>query len=245
MPPEPDALVVPDWPAPSGVRACTTTRRRPAGAGGSAEFALRRPEAGEPPQLGANRRLLKTVLDLPAEPAWLNQVHGRRAVELPLPGTFIPEADAAFTRTKKQVCVVLTADCLPVLCCDRDGTVVAAVHAGWRGLQQGIVARVVGQLGVEPRSMLAWLGPAIGPASYEVDDAVRDAFGHFGVEDAFQSSRPGHWWMDLYAVARAQLRGAGVESVYGGGYCTCRDERFFSYRGGDETGRMASLIWME
>jgi len=207
-------LVVPDWPAPPKVRALMTTRNTD--------------QAG-----------LRALL--PAEPAWLRQVHGTRVVRLDQ-GASNFEADAAVTGTKNQVCAVRAADCMPVLLADEGATVVGAAHAGWRGLSSGVIENTVQAMGTRGERLLAWLGPAIGPKVYEVGDEVRDAFKE---KDAFSATRPGHWLLDLYAVARQRLRSCGVERIYGGGYCTYSEpQRFYSYRRDRTSGRMAALIWL-
>ncbi len=271
--------IVPDWPAPAHVRALTTTR---AGGVSRAPFDSFNPAGhvgDDPAAVAENRRILRA--SLPAEPLWLNQVHGSRVIELALPlhrigdssqgetgdvaqsplaspfhtGEVAPEADASFTRQPGQVCAVLTADCLPVLFCDEAGTVVAATHAGWRGLAGGVLEETVKAMGVAPDRILAWLGPAIGPASFEVGPEVREAFvdRHAMAGIAFRPALPGtldesprKWLADIYMLARIRLAAVGVERVYGGGACTFRDSgRFFSYRRDGQTGRMGSLIWFE
>jgi YfiH family protein len=170
-------------------------------------------------------------------------VHGSGVVTFPESdaGT---EADAIISFEPGQVCAVMTADCLPVLLCSRSGDRVAAVHAGWRGLAAGVLQAAVAALNVAPAGLLAWLGPAIGPAVYEVGHEVTTAF-----REEFPAGfkrRGERWLMDLYSLARLKLQGAGVTAIYGGGFCTCSDsERFFSYRRDGETGRMASLVWLE
>jgi YfiH family protein len=210
-------MIRPDWPAHERVRAFVTTR----------DFG----DLKDP----AVRRKLSTLL--PAEPAWLKQVHGARVFEAPAGG----EADAAFTRKSGIVCAVQMADCMPVLFADQAGTAVAAAHAGWRGLSSGVLEATIAALGVPARELVAWLGPAIGPRVYEVGDEVRDAFR--GYEAAFTPTRPGHWLLDLYAVARRKL--AGLKSVTGGGFCTYAErERFFSYRRDRTSSRMGAFIWL-
>jgi YfiH family protein len=207
-------LIYPDWPAPPNVRAVMTTRNT------------------DPGGLSAL---------LPAEPAWLRQVHGTRVVRLDR-GVSNPEADAAVTGTKNQVCAIRAADCMPVLLVDEGATVVGAAHAGWRGLSAGVIENTVQAMGIPGERVLAWLGPAIGPKVYEVGDEVRDAFRE---KDAFSPTRPGHWLLDLYAVARQRLRSYGVERIFGGSYCTYSEaQRFYSYRRDGSSGRMAALIWL-
>jgi len=207
-------LVLPDWPAPPNVRALMTTRNTD--------------QAG-----------LRALL--PAEPAWLRQVHGTRVVRLDQ-GASTSEADAAVTGAKNQVCAVRAADCMPVLLVDEAATVVGAAHAGWRGLSSGVIENTVQAMGIPGGRLLAWLGPAIGPKVYEVGDEVRDAFQE---KDAFSPTRPGHWLLDLYAVTRQRLRARGVQRIFGGTYCTYSEpQRFYSYRRDGTSGRMAALIWL-
>ena len=193
-----------------------------------------------------NRQRLRSQLDLPAEPLWLNQVHGTKLVDAAVasPDT---EADGAWARQAGLVCAVMTADCLPLLMCRDDAGAVAAVHAGWRGLAAGIVQRAVAALG-PPDSLLAWLGPAIGPSAFEVGQEVRDAF----VQQepwsgqSFLEQGDGKYRADLYALARRILIQSGVTRIYGGAWCTwSQPERFYSYRRDGDTGRMASLIWLD
>ena len=243
MPHPEHPFVFPDWPAPDHVRAVTTTRRHPDGV--DASFNLATHVKDDPDQVIRNRSALKRQLELSAEPCWLRQVHGRKVVRFDQPQPDTVEADAGLTTVPGLACVVLTADCLPVLLCDRAGSVVAAVHAGWRGLQQNIIAETIHDMAVQPENLLAWLGPAISAQAYEVDDGVYSRFDRQRYGGAFQPTRPGHWSLDLCTIARYQLDGAGVQAVYGGGYCTFRqNDLFFSYRRENETGRMASLIWM-
>jgi polyphenol oxidase len=178
---------------------------------------------------------------LPDEPAWLRQVHGTRVVNLDHPASN-PEGDAAITGMKNRVCAIRVADCMPVLLADETGSVIGAAHAGWRGLCAGVLENTVGAMGVSGEKILAWLGPAIGPKVYEVGDEVRAAFNE---KDAFLPTRPGHWLLDLYAVARQRLRARGVERIFGGGYCTYSDpQRFYSYRRDGTSGRMAAFLWL-
>jgi polyphenol oxidase len=211
-------MIVPDWPVPPHVRACITTR------------------AEGDVALDDTRRKLRARL--PAEPAWLKQVHGKQVIDLDLdpPG----EADAGLTRKKNKVCVAQMADCMPVLFSDVEGTVVAAAHAGWRGLAGGVLEATVQAMGVPPEKIVAWMGPAIGPRVYEVGEEVRAAFA--GYESALTPNRPGHWLLDLYAVARAKL--ASLKSVSGGGYCTYSEARFYSYRRDRTRSRMGAFIWL-
>ncbi len=187
-----------------------------------------------------NTRLEELHALLPGEPVWLRQVHGTRVIDLDRPAAL--EGDAAITRVAGTVCAIQAADCLPVLLADEAGTVVGGAHAGWRGLSAGVIEATIKQMDVPGKKLLAWLGPAIGPKVYEVGDEVRAAFVE---KEAFSPTRPGHWLLDLYAVARRRLHEQGVERIFGGGFCTYSDpERFYSYRRDGRTGRMAALIWL-
>jgi polyphenol oxidase len=239
-------MILPDWPAPPGVHSLMTTRE--GGVSGPPWTSLNLGDhvGDDPADVVANRARLRR--QLPAEPGWLRQVHSKRVVELGRDGN--READAAFTRQAGTVCAVLTADCLPLLFCDRAGSVVAAAHAGWRGLANGILEASVAAMQVPPGEILAWMGAAIGPQAFEVGDEVREAFvsRHPEAAAAFlphPSSVPGKWLADIYRLARIRLAGVGVDAVYGGGRCTFSErESFYSYRRDGVTGRMASLVWL-
>ncbi len=244
---EPLACLRPQWPAPPGVRALSTCR-----SGGYSQppyeaFNLAAHVGDEAGAVAANRRRLQQLAVLPAPPRWLQQVHGTTIVDAAsaAPGC---RADGALTRRPGVVCAVLTADCLPLLLCERRGRSVAALHCGWRGLAAGIIEQALARLAAPGHEFLAWLGPAIGAAAFEVGREVREAFvsRHPAAAGAFAPGRDGRWHADLYALARQRLAGCGVEQVYGGGYCTWHEaDRFFSYRRDGVTGRMATLIWME
>ncbi len=242
----PDDLILPDWPAPARVRAACTLRTGGVSGGPYASLNLGDHVGDAPAAVAANRARLAAALAFPAEPLWLNQVHGCTVAES---GTAVAgcEADAAVARGPGRACAVLTADCLPVLFCDLDGSRVAAVHAGWRGLAAGVLEAAVTALQTEPGRLLAWLGPAIGPSAYEVGGEVRRAFleNTPGADAAFRPSPAGRWLADLYTLARLRLAAAGVTAVYGGHWCTfTAADRFFSYRRDGVTGRMASLVWI-
>ncbi len=240
-------MIVPDWPAPPNVRAVTTTREGGVSLPPYDSLNLADHVGDSAAAVLANRRHLGKQLDLPAEPRWLDQVHGNTAVDAATCGER-PPADASFSRRAGVVCAVLTADCLPVLLCTRDGSAIAAAHAGWRGLVSGVLESTVEALGTEPQQLLAWLGPAIGPAAFEVGAEVREAFvaKHSAAGAAFTARVNGRWLADLYRLARIRLRAAGVGAVHGGGFCTLTDrERFYSFRRDKITGRMASLIWLQ
>ncbi len=238
--------ITPDWPAPTWVRAVSTTRNGGVSSGAYASFNLGAHVGDAAECVAENRRRLRDALNLPNEPRWLRQVHGTRVMRVD--GTTVgQEYDAAYTDRAGEICAIMAADCLPVLLCDREGTMVAAAHAGWRGLAAGVLEATLAAMGIAPESLLAWLGPAIGPNVYEVGDEVRDAFtrGQPEAELAFEAAGNGKWLCDLYQLAGQRLLRAGVRQIYGGGFCTCRErERFFSYRRDGECGRMGTLIWI-
>ena len=248
-----------DWPAPRGVRG-GSTRRHGLGVSPPPFDALnlgghRAAGGDDAVTVRANREALRLALGLPSTPHWLRQVHGTavfdadaRTVEgVAVPAdSEEPEADAAVTRCADVVLAVLHADCLPVLLCSDDGAVLGAAHAGWRGLAAGVVEATVAAMGVPGESVLAWLGPAAGPERYDVGDEERAAFTErdAAARGAFTPTRPGHWRVDLYALARRRLASLGVSRVSGGGRCTIGEPHaFFSHRRDARTGRMASLLW--
>ncbi len=239
--------ITPGWSAPARVRAASTTRSGGVSRGAFAALNLGDHVGDAPGDVARNRELLVAALALPAEPCWLDQVHGVEVVPAHAHGAG-RLADGAWTDRPGVVCAVMTADCLPILLADRSGTRVAALHGGWRGLVAGIVARGVEALGVDPRELVAWLGPAIGPRAYQVGDEVRSAFTELGMRhaQAFTPVGEGRWLADLYGLARAELHGLGVREVGGGDRCTHSEPEFFySYRRDGRTGRAATLIWME
>lgn len=235
-------FLTPDWPVPANVRVLVTTR-----AGGISVAPwdgcnLADHVGDDPAAVAENRRRLRA--HLPGEPVWLKQVHGVRCIDAEVAGS--NEADAAFTRAPSVVCAVLTADCLPVLLCDMAGSVVAAAHAGWRGLAAGIIESTVRSLDVPGEQIMAWLGPAIGPDNFEVGDEVREAFVSHDPQaaSAFAQRSNGQWLCDIYQLAQKRLAALGVCRIASADFCTVRDaERFYSYRRDGVTGRMASLIW--
>lgn len=249
----PPALLAADWPAPPGVHGFTTLRH---GAGVSQapfdRFNMGLRCGDEPAAVQRNRAGLAALAGLPAEPAWLRQVHGTGVFRagIDADARAEPEADAAVTSVPGAVLAILTADCLPVLLCADDGREVAAAHAGWRGLAAGVLEATVTAMATPPRRLMAWLGPAAGPASYEVGIEVYDAFvaRDWAAGSAFTSTRPHHWRVDLYALARRRLEQAGLAParIFGGGLDTIGDPaRFYSHRRDRRTGRMASVIWMD
>jgi YfiH family protein len=240
-----------DWPAPLNVKTAISTREGGVSLPPYDGLNLGSHVDDRPEAVAQNRQLFKQQAGMPAEPLWLNQVHGTDCVLLEQTdfsvGPFT--ADASTTKTKGVVSVVLTADCLPVLFCDAAGTQVAAAHAGWRGLVDGVLEQTLAKF-PEPNSVMAWLGPAIGPTAFEVGDEVRLAFmaKDIKADAAFRAvpDKAGKWLADLYQLARLRLNAAGVSQVYGGGFCTYTDSHdFYSYRRDGQTGRMASCIWID
>jgi YfiH family protein len=236
--------IVPEWPAPARVHGLITTRIGGVSLGAHASFNPGLRADDDPVAVAANRAILRT--HLPQEPAWLRQVHGVRVVQAD-EVTGEPEADAAYTRQPGTVCVVMIADCLPVLLCDANASVVGAAHAGWRGLSSGVLENTIAAMNVPATDLLAFLGPAIGPDAFEVGADVRDAFIACDetADAAFTPLGEGKWLADLFLLARQRLARQGISRIYGGGLCTYRDAaRFYSYRRDKMTGRMAAMIWL-
>ena len=266
-------LIRPDWPAPPGVAAAATTRAGGVSLAPYDSLNLGALVGDLPERVAANRRLMQAALGLPEAPVWLRQVHGVRVVEAASlrdpgnaqeggretlgltpaelavlgPSVLGPDADAVWSDRPGEVCAILTADCLPVLFCRDDGGKVAAAHAGWRGLLDGVLEATVAALDEPGERLLAWLGPAIGPTAFEVGEEVRAAFiaRDPGAAAYFRPSPAGRWLADLYGLARLRLASVGLTRCYGGDFCTLTDaSRFYSYRRDGVTGRMASLIWI-
>ncbi len=241
-------LLIPGWPSPARVRSASSTRQGGVSQSPFDSLNLALHVDDRMADVVSNRRRLAEKLALPGEPHWLNQVHGTTVVDLDEVLSELPDADASVTRTANTVCAVLTADCLPVLFCDRGGTQVAAAHAGWRGLAAGMLETTVETFTAAPEEILVWLGPAIGSQAFEVGDEVRQAFCDVDptAEQAFMATRPGHWNADLGQLARQHLARMGINNVYGGGHCTFSEaDDFYSFRRDGNTGRMVSLIWLE
>ncbi len=251
-----DGFIRAKWPVPANVKTCITTRSGGVSLAPYASNNLAQHVGDDPARVVQNRQALITHAALPAEPQWLEQIHGTRLVEACGDGR-VRTADGCFSRHLGQPCAVLTADCLPVLLCNKAGTQVAAAHAGWRGLADGIVREAVASFTASPLELLVYLGPAIGPDAFEVGVDVLESFfdsamseeHSSAIADAFRPSlqRPLHFYADIYALARAELIALGMpaDAIYGGSFCTYSDaDHFYSYRRDGVTGRMASLIWL-
>jgi YfiH family protein len=241
-------LIRPDWRVSTRVNACVTTR-----VGGYSSAPYDSLNVGnhvddDPESVQHNRKRLSRILGLPSEPKWLNQVHGKTVLNA-AQIQFGDQADASFSHESGVVCVVMTADCLPVFFSNVEGREVAVAHAGWRGLCSGVLEATIDAMQAPPSRIVAWLGPAIGPECFEVGDDVRSAFQQTdsAATQAFRSSSNGKWLADIYTLARLRLERVGIKKLFGGGLCTFQDgRRFYSYRrDGPQSGRMASLIWME
>ncbi|MGR8999650.1 MAG: peptidoglycan editing factor PgeF [Gammaproteobacteria bacterium] len=235
----------PDWPAPANIHAASTLRTGGVSQGIYASLNPAAHVSDDAERVRQNRQIIREMLDLPSEPVWLDQIHSNRAVKA-VKTTSLQQADASYTNETGVVCAVMTADCLPLLVCSKDGAQVAAIHAGWRGLLAGVISNTV--LAMQQRNLLVWLGPAIGPDCFEVGAEVRDAFleKSSAFNAAFKKQSSGKWLADIYQMARIELSALGINNVYGGTNCTVTEhERFYSYRRDTQTGRMATLIWRE
>jgi len=261
-------IIIPDWPAAKQIHAFCTTRDSPDRRNRSAVsntlskpgvydyFNLALHVDDDPVKVKANRTQLVKQFNLPHEPVWLDQVHGRAIVDVANVQTIEDrnapkvtlKADASFSTQAKQICAVLTADCLPVLICNKQGTKVAAAHAGWRGLGKGVIEAAISALNEKPEDILIWFGPAIGADAFEVGEDVHEYFVQQHAEDniAFKQNRSGHYLADLVQLARLRLQRMGVKAIYGDQHCTYTEaNRFYSYRRDGKTGRQVSLIWIE
>ena len=239
--------LVPEWPAPISVRALSTLRGGGASAAPYGSLNLGSHVGDADVAVAENRRRLAAAAGLPAQPAWLRQVHGTAVADLDVSDPTTP-ADACFSREPLRVCAILTADCLPILLAAESGDLVAAAHAGWRGLAVGVIETLVAALPIQPGKLMAWLGPAIGPQHFEVGPEVREALleRDSGAEAAFAPNARGRFMADLGKVAHRRLASAGVERIYGGGHCTFAEkDLYFSHRRDGLTGRQATLIWLQ
>ncbi len=238
-------LITPDWPAPPTVRAVFTTRSGGVSAPPYDSLNLGAGIGDSSQAVTENRRRLHEALQLPAEPVWLEQVHGTRVVNLDQDEGNL-RADAVVARSEGAVCAIRVADCMPVLFASRDGAVIGAAHAGWRGLSGGVLESTVAAMGVAPSTLMAWMGPAISARCFEVGEDVWNAFVNRdpSAATAFVPNPRGRWQCDLYALARDRLARLGIEQVFGGGWCTfTQQDRFFSFRRDGPCGRMAALVW--
>ncbi|MDO9267921.1 MAG: peptidoglycan editing factor PgeF [Methylobacter sp.] len=252
--------LTPDWPAPANIHAATLLRTGGVSCGPYASLNPAMHVGDDAELVKQNRQVIKELLNLPGDPVWLDQIHSNRAVQADLSFAKegrggLPKADASYTAESAVVCAVMTADCLPLLVCAADGSQVAAIHAGWRGLLAGVIGNTITsmQSPLPPLckrggrgDFLVWLGPAIGPDCFEVGAEVRNAFLEKSAAfiKAFKEQNNGQWLADIYQLARIDLAMLGIDKVYGGGFCTVTEhERFYSYRRDKQTGRMATLIW--
>lgn len=243
-------LLLPDWPAPATVRAVSSTRLGGCSTGAFASLNLGDHVGDSDKCVAQNRRQFIIQSQMPAEPLWLKQVHGTSVARPDLLDASVCRpiiADAAYSCAAQKVCVVMTADCLPLLVCDKAGREVAAIHAGWRGLAAGVIEQTIQHFQAQAADIMVWLGPAIGPQAFEVGAEVRAEFvaQHPSTEVAFRAQQPGKYLADLYQLARIRLAALGITAIYGGNYCTYQQaDYFFSYRRDSQTGRMASAIWL-
>lgn len=244
----PNSYLKADWPAPENVKAYTTTRLDGFSKASFAQFNLATHVDDELEAVKKNRTKLLTDLNLQQQPYWLNQVHGTQVVDLSQ-SPFTPTADASFCSLPHHACVILTADCLPILLCDINGQEVGAVHAGWRGLLNGVIDATINAMQTPAKKLLAWLGPAIGPDKFEINQQIKDDFitRHPAFEPAFWHKSRSSVLANLYQLASINLQQLGVTQIYGANHCVyTEDTLFYSYRRDQKkTGRMASLIWIE
>jgi len=240
-----ETFIHPEWPAPANVRAAQTTRLGGISAAPYDTLNLGLHVGDDPVRVNRNRQSLAPFM--PSEPVWLEQVHGTVVANADAAACRV-QADACIARQRGSVCVVMTADCLPVLLCDDAGSVVGAAHAGWKGLAAGVVEATVKEMGVAPQKLMAWMGPAIGPHAFEVGGEVRETFMAHDAKAA-EAFAPhgdqGKYHADIYMLARQRLEALGITRIYGGTYCTYHQkDKFFSYRRDGVTGRMGTFIWL-
>lgn len=239
-------LIIPQWYAPANVRACSTTRQGGVSQAPWDSLNLGGHVGDNAQDVQTNRERLAQMAEIPTMPVWLEQVHGTRVLHLTAKTPDSLQADAAYTRERGVACAVMTADCLPVLFSSLDGKEVAAAHAGWRGLCAGVLEATLDAFSAPAEEIIAWLGPAIGPAAFEVGPEVRDAFlAQNSTTDVAFRPVGEKYYADIWQLARIRLALRGVSHIMGGGCCTVSDrEQFFSFRRNGITGRMASLIWL-
>lgn len=240
-------FIIPDWPAPDNICAVSSTRSGGVSQAPFDSFNLGDHVGDDAALVTQNRALLRQLAQAEAEPLWLNQMHGSHVINSQ-DWQSNSEADAIVSRDKNHVCTIMTADCLPILLCNQQGDTVAAIHAGWRSLAAGIIEKTIAKFTGKPHDIIAWLGPAIGADKFEVGVDVYNAFCQHSSQatQAFKATDGSHYLADIYQLARQQLVAQGVTAIYGGDFCTFSDgQRFFSYRRDGQTGRMATLIWMQ
>lgn len=240
--------LIPNWPAPKNIKAYFTLRMDGQSKPPYESFNLGKHSGDNENVVAANRKQLMQELNLDQPPVWLNQVHGNQVVSADAVIN-TTSADALYTQQKNLVCAILTADCMPLFLCDREGTVVALAHAGWRGLAAGVIENTVAAMKIPAENILAWMGPAMGPQKFEVGPEVREIFLSVdkAAEIAFAPLPNQKWLANIYLLAQQRLQKSGVTAIYGGDHCTYTEkEKFFSYRrDGKQSGRMAALIWID
>ena len=237
-------VIIPEWPAPSNIRAVSTKRAGGVSSGIYESLNLGAHVGDQTEHVLENRARVRSNLNLPSEPIWLDQVHGNRAIQAQ--NGPIQQADASLTREHGVICCVMTADCLPILVCSKDGASVSAIHAGWRGILNGVTQNAVKEM--DSTALIAWLGPAIGPDVFEVGHDVYASFTHQSKDfmPAFRQKSDDRWLANIYMLGRIVLNRSGIEQIYGGQWCTFTQKSdFFSFRRDHQTGRMATLIWRE
>jgi len=239
--------IIPDWPVSSRVKAVSTTRAGGVSTNNYSSMNLALHVGDKSENVRQNRKILQSAMGYVPEPFWLRQSHSSKICKVAAITRDKTEADASISFKAEEVCAVMTADCLPVLLTNKNADTVAAVHAGWRGLAKGILEHTVNAFSKNPADIYAWLGPAIGPYSFEVGSEVYEAFvtDYAKTDKAFVAQKNDKFLADIYLLASLRLERAGVRNIYGSGFDTRQDERFFSYRQNPQTGRMASLIWLQ
>ena len=240
-------LLKPEWPAPKNIKAYTTLKTSWGKYTSQHSFNGSNSLNTDPEFVSENNKL-KSLLGINTDPIWVRQTHSNTVIEA-CDANREKNADATFTGQEKNVCAILTADCLPLLICDTQGTKVAAIHAGWRGLAAGIIENTLTALSLNPEQMLVWLGPAIGPNKFEVGQDVYEIFVSQDASaiQAFKPISANKWLANLYTLAKMRLNYQGVNNIFGGNFCTySQEDLFFSYRRDKtQTGRLASLIWID
>lgn len=234
-------LQQPDWPVPASVKALVTTRRGGASKAPFGGLNLAEHVGDDPQAVAINRNLLSKKMELPSRPIWLNQVHSSSVIQANAGMTDLPDADGSFTKESGVVLAILVADCLPVFLCSLSGKEIAVIHAGWRGLADGIIEQGIKRF--SEKELIAWIGPGIGPCHYEIDGALRHRFPQ---QFSLRGRDDAHWMLDLPGIAAQQLLDGGVSRIFRSGLCTyCNADSFYSFRRDGQTGRFAALIWKQ